>query len=98
MRDASQEPAEHIHTLDGKPSTDVQEETEVADKPAVPPVSLPQQAPEKAPSETANAASGSSKEEVQLENAVATDPQGLHAELPAQEVPKPADTAEHMQS
>ena len=35
---------------------------------------------------------------MQLDNAVAADPQGLHAELPAQEAPKPADAAEHMQS
>ena len=98
MRDASQEPAEQIHNLGGKPSEDVQEGNEVADKPAAPSVSSPQQTPDKGSSDTANAASSSPKQEMQLDSAVAADPQGLHSELPAQEVPKPADTAEHMQT
>lgn len=70
----------------------------MADKPAAPSVSSPQQAPDKGSSEPANVASSSPTEVMQLDNAVAADPQGLHAELPAQEAPKPADAAEHMQS
>ena len=70
----------------------------MADKPAAPSVSSPRQGPVKDSSKSANAAGSSPTEEMQLDNAVAADPQGLHAELPAQEAPKPADTAEHMQS
>ena len=81
--------------MSGKPSTEIQEENQVADKPAVPSVSSPHQAPDKDSGETANATSSSTKEEMQLDKAVAADSQGLHAELPAHEAP---ETAEHMQS
>lgn len=70
----------------------------MADKPAAPSVSSPRQGPVKDSSESANAVGSSPKEEMQLDNALAADLQTMHAELPAQEAIKPADTAEHMQN
>lgn len=95
MREASQEPAEQ-GDLGVKPAAAagpdaVQKDNKVADESAAPPVSLPQQTPE-GPSETADPASSSPREEKLPANAA--DLQGVHASV--QEAPKPTDTAEHI--